>query len=281
MRLSPRYEGSPIVSIDGEPRCQLVPVTRQRERFRATLANLTAEQWQQPSRCAGWTVREVVAHLVTVNAFWNASVIAGCNGRPTRVLAGFDPAASPTKLVDTMSDLTATEVFEQFVATNDALLATLRALTDREWSMPAESPVGHVPIRLMAQHALWDSWIHERDVVLPLELASAVEHDEVVSCLQYAAVVGPLMSLGVGHTARGTLSVNATDPEVQFVLVVDERVSLRANSLGESLPCLHGDAVELVEVLSLRTPADATAPPEWIDVLAGLQAAFGADAARS
>jgi uncharacterized protein (TIGR03083 family) len=280
MRLSPRYEGSTILSIDDEPTCQLVPVTRQRERFRATLANLTAEQWQQPSRCAGWTVREVVAHLVTVNAFWNASVVAGRNGTPTRMLAGFDPAASPPKLVDTMNALTAAEVFEQFTATNDALLETLRALTDDEWSMPAESPVGHVSIRLVAQHALWDSWIHERDVVLPLELTAAVEHDEAVSCLQYAAVVGPLMSLGVGHAARGTLAIDATDPTVRLVLDVDEQVSLRTLSSIESLPCLNGDAVELVEVLSLRSPAGAAAPREWIEMLAGLQTAFGVDAAR-
>lgn len=30
------------------------------------LETLTPEQWQQPSLCAGWTVRDVVAHVTII-----------------------------------------------------------------------------------------------------------------------------------------------------------------------------------------------------------------------
>jgi uncharacterized protein (TIGR03083 family) len=276
MRLAPRYEGPVILAIDDPPHSQLVPVTRQRRRFQQLLAELTDEQWGTPSRCDAWTARDVVAHLVTVNAFWSASIAAGLAGEPSRMLATFDPAASPPQLVDTMSAMSTRQVFDRFVSTNEALLAALAALTTAQWSMTAESPVGHVPVRLLAQHALWDCWVHERDVALPLGITPAVEADEVASSLRYAAVAGPAMGIAVGCAAAGVLALEATDPTVRFVLDVSGSVALRDESFDEHVPCLRGDALEMTEALSLRRPLDASAPVEWREMLGGLRAAFGA-----
>ncbi len=41
-------------------------VHAERHALIADLEGLTAEQWARPSRCAGWTVHDVVAHLVDV-----------------------------------------------------------------------------------------------------------------------------------------------------------------------------------------------------------------------
>lgn len=41
-------------------------VHAERHALIADLQGLTPEQWAQPSRCAGWTVHDVVAHLVDV-----------------------------------------------------------------------------------------------------------------------------------------------------------------------------------------------------------------------
>lgn len=276
MKLVPRYDGPSILVIDDEATCQLVPVTRQRHRFELLLAELTAEQWGHGSRCEGWTTRDVVAHLVTVNEFWTASVVAGARGEATRILVNFDPAATPPLLVSTMSALEPTEVFDRFVSTNASLLETLAALSSEEWERVAESPVGHLPIRLLAQHALWDSWIHERDVVLPLGLTPVLEPDEVRSSLQYAAALSPVMALGFDRAEPSRLGVDATGPATQFVLEVGANVTLRRDEFDPDIPCLSGDAVELTEALSLRRPMSDTAPAEWRRVLSGLQAAFDA-----
>jgi uncharacterized protein (TIGR03083 family) len=274
MKVAPRYEGAPILVIDAEPDSQLAPVTRQRHRFQALLVGLSDEQWEAPSRCDGWAVRHVVSHLVTVNQFWNASVVAGVAGEPTRILVGFDPAATPPVMVDAMSSLSSSEIFDRFAATNEAFLETLAGLTSGEWSMVAESPAGHVPVRLLAQHALWDCWVHERDVALPLGMAVDVEPDEVASCLQYAAAVSPALGLGLDRSGPAVLAVDATDPDLQFVLEVTGSVELHDGAADDAAPCLCGDAVQLTEALSLRVPLDPAAPPEWHDALAGLQAAF-------
>src|ERR1700681_733045 len=100
MKLSPRYDGPTILSFDGPADDQRSPVTRQRRRMESLLADLNEHEWRSKSRCDGWTVQDVVSHLVGVNTFWAASVRAGLDGAATRVLASFDLVAHPARMVD-------------------------------------------------------------------------------------------------------------------------------------------------------------------------------------
>ncbi len=168
------------------------------------------------------------------------------------------------------------DVVDQFVATNEALLGAVAELDDAGWSVASESPAGHVPIRLLAQHALWDCWVHERDIAIPLDIEAAFEPDEVKSCLQFAAAVSPVLGLGLGHSSVGAFGVKATNPDVQFVVDVGASVAVRDQAPASSVPCLHGDAVALIEALSLRAPLPPSTPIEWTQLLDGLATAFDA-----
>jgi uncharacterized protein (TIGR03083 family) len=277
MKLSPRYDGPPILSFDGPAADQLAPVTRQRRRMETLLAALGDDEWQSATRCEGWTIQDVISHLVTVNSFWETSVNAGLAGEPTRYLATFDPAAHPPLMVDGMRALSPHEVFDQFVSTNDGFLGAIAALDEAGWSALAESPAGHVPIRLLAHHALWDAWIHERDIALPRGNTPAVEADEIRSCLRYAAALAPALALGHETAHLGAYAVAADDPEERFLVEVGESVSVRDVASTNGAPCLHGDAVDLVEALSIRAPLPADAPDEWYRVLNGLATVFDSD----
>ena len=59
---------------------------------------------------------------------------------------------------------------------------------------------------MVAHHALWDCWVHERDIVLPLGLPTAIEPDEVRACLRYAAALSPAFAISSGR-ALGILLV--------------------------------------------------------------------------
>lgn len=285
MIVRPRYDGPPILTIDGHPDEQRDPVTRQRRRMQTMLAGLDPSAWSAPTRCTGWTVRDVVAHLVGVNRFWNASIASGAAGTPTRWLVGFDPAATPAAMVASMADADNTDLLGQFDDSTDQLLATIASLDEPAWSMVAESPAGHVSIRLLAQHALWDSWIHERDIALPLGLEPDVCDDEVRSCLQYATVIGPALALqsreatgSDGSDVSDVYVVDTVSPSMRFVLEVGHCVHLRdaesAEGPSDAATILSGDAVELTEVLSLRMPVPASTPAVWRNLLDGLAAAF-------
>jgi uncharacterized protein (TIGR03083 family) len=274
MKVSPRYDGPAILEFDGPVDDQLVPVTRQRLRFAAMLAELGDDDWRAPSRCENWTVQDVVTHLVGVNAYWQLSIEAGLAGNPTRMLDGFDPAATPEVLIAGLRTLSPTEVLDQLVASHDGLLGVIGALDDAGWSTPAETPAGHVPIRLLVQHALWDCWVHERDIALPLGLTPPIEADEVASSIRYAAAVSPGFLLSSGNQINGRFAVDATEPDTSFWLEIDESVHVHDGAPPADTPCLRGDAVELTEALSIRAPLPDATPTEWHELLRGLAAAF-------
>ncbi len=274
MQISPRYDGPAILRIEAPLGDPSVPLVRQRRRLADALATLGDDQWTAPTRCEGWSVQDVVMHLVTVNQFWALSIAAGLAGEPTRFLTAFDPVATPAQMVDDMRDLTPAEALARYVETADQLAAAVDGLDDEAWATLAEAPPGHIAIRAVALHALWDAWIHERDIVLPLGLSPTVEPDEVAGSLLYATALGPAFYASTGSTRQGRLGVVATDPDLSFVVEAGTSVVVVAGPAAGDAPCLEGDAVTLVEGLSFRGPLehDLVDDDRWL--LGGLAEVF-------
>ena len=271
---SPRYGGPPIISIDGAPDDQLIPMIRQRKRFEEMLVRLDSDEWGTPSRCDTWTVRDVAAHLVGVNSFWKGSILAGLAGDPTRMLTGFDPATTPALMVDQMREMTVGAVLERFITSNAELFEVIGALDDGGWMAHAESPAGHVPIRIVAHHALWDCWIHERDIALPIGSAPPAEPDEVLSCLRYVSAFSAAIGVSSGSKIAGALAVEADSPTSSFVLNLGETVAVQDGTARPGAPCLRGDSVELIEAISIRAPLPESSPSEWLQLREGLATQF-------
>ena len=276
VQISPRYGGLPIISMSGDPHDQLVPLSRQRRRLEKVLAGLEFEDWRSASRCAGWSVQDVVAHLAGVNRFWTASVRAGVAGAPTKFLSNFDPVATPELMVAATRGQTPRSVLDQFVSTNDELLDELGELDEKGWTAVAEAPPGHLPIRLVMSHALWDAWIHERDIGLPLALVQPVHADEVGSSLRYVCALTSAIVILNRHLIVGSFGVEAHDPELCFALAIAETVDVRDDAPLPGAPILRGDAVALTEAISTRIPFLVEAPAEWAPLIEGLATVFTA-----
>jgi uncharacterized protein (TIGR03083 family) len=276
MQLTPRYGAQPVITLDGSPAAIAGPLIRQRRRLATALASFTDEQWSHPSRCAGWSNRDVIVHLDSTNTFWSMSIAAGVHGEPTRFLATFDPVASPAQLVAGSGDVSTGEVLARFVASTDALVGLCSSLDHAGWSAAAEAPPGHVSVSAVAHHALWDSWVHERDVLVPLGLAPEPEADEVAACLRYVAALGPALALNRGAAGSGVLAIDATGPDVVVVVDIGDQVVVRAGAAGAPTAELRlaGDAVELLEALSVRRPLSQLIPAESAWMLRGLSDTF-------
>lgn len=275
MLLTPRYDGPPVLRCTERATDPATPVVRQRRRLAALLGDLDESQWAAPSRCAGWTVQDVVAHLVSTDQFWFLSATAGLAGEPTRFLSSFDPVATPPALVEGMGAPTPAELLATYQEGVAVLTATLEGIDGEQWELPAEAPPGHVPLHALADHALWDAWIHERDILLPLGLVPAEEPDEVQACLRYAAALGPVFLATRGSDRPGTLVVEGTDPEVRVVVEAGATVVVGGGPVPEGAVHLAGPSVALVEGLSLRDPlpGDAVDPADrWL--LDGLATVF-------
>jgi uncharacterized protein (TIGR03083 family) len=272
----PRYDGPPIVSIELPPDDPSVPMARQRARLAGALADLTEAEWAAPSRCEGWSVQDVVAHLAGVNGFWALSITKGREGEPTRYLTRFDPVDTPAQLVEAARGVPPQEVLDRFVESNAALAASLAGVAPDEWtSVLAEGPPGHLSLRCIALHALWDSWVHERDVLLPLGRPAVVDDDEVRGSLRYVAALGPAFAVATGPEGRaGAYVVDTTDPEERFVVEVGTTVRLHDGDAPDGALHLRGPALELLEALSIRGPLEMAVADDQVWMLGGLARAF-------
>ena len=258
MQISPVYD-RPLVTFDGAPPVA-PPLIRQRLRLLDVFADLSDDQWSASSRCEGWRVQDVAAHIVSVDRFWHASISSGLAGSPTKYLAlASIPKATPAALVDAVRQKSPAETLAELRASTTALCDLVDGLSSDAWSVLAESPLGHVSMAAVAHHALWDAWIHERDIVLPLGLTPSEEVDEVLACLRNAAALNAGFALMAGVATPTTLVLETSEPDARVVLAVDEMV--HAGSADDAPPdavMLRGRAVDLVEMLSTRLPVDST-----------------------
>jgi uncharacterized protein (TIGR03083 family) len=273
MEIKPRYDGPPIVTVEGGGDCT-VPFVRQRERLAGTLASLSDDEWASPSRCEGWTVQDVASHLVTVNQFWHYSIVSGLAGEPTQLLVGFDPKATPAALVEAAGTMAPADTLARLSESSAALCDVVSGLDADGWATVAEAPAGLIPIRMLAHHALWDCWVHERDILLPLGRPAVEEPDEVMAGLRCVAGLGPAFMLALGQAGRATLLLETTDPDGRVVVEVGERVTVHDRPIDDPTVVVRGRAVDLVEALSARTPLPGRVPDEHRWLVASLADVF-------
>lgn len=274
MQISPRYDADPLIVLDGPPAAVAEPTIRQRRRFVEVLGTLDDEQWAAPSRCDAWSVRDVVVHLADTTDFWGFSLHQGRKGEPSRFLATFDPVATPVALVEGAGDIGGPQALERLAASVESLATLLEGLDADAWAVVAEAPPGHVSVTAVVHHALWDSWVHERDIMLPLGLEPEVHADEVVSSLRYAAALAPALLVSEGSDRSGTLVVDTVDPPATFTVEVGPSVAVADGAADEPDLVLTGSGVDLLEALSIRRPLEVDVPADAAWLVSGLADVF-------
>ena len=279
MQLSPLYGPNQLIRIVTD----LDPVTvmlSQRSRLERELAQLSDEQWSHPSRCAAWSIQDVITHLNSTNAFWAYSLRSGLAGKPTELLRSFDPTATPAQIVASAQAVGPHATLEEFVATNAALRELADDVRERQWDTLAEAPPGHVALGAVVLHALWDSLIHERDILIPLGIATKDEPVETIAALTYAVALSPAFAVryGLGRPARVTYRLSnpslAIEVAVSETDVIASTVSVEQPSSSNVDLVIAGSALEIREGLSQRGPLPEVATGDHGWVVNGLAAAF-------
>jgi uncharacterized protein (TIGR03083 family) len=196
----------------------------QRTALADDLAGLTDQQWQTPSLCSGWTVHDVVGHMVatarmTPPRFFGHLVSAGFN---------FDK-------------MTAKDVAAETAGGPAATLAAFRELTPRTTAPPG-------PIDAMLGEVL----IHPADIRRPLGIAHEYPTDAVVRVLDFFK--NSNLIIGAKKRIDG-LSLRATDagwshgagPEVSGPA---HSLLLAMTGRKEAIADLTGDGVETLRARS-------------------------------
>ena len=204
-------------------------------RVEALLRDRNPSVYDASTPCPGWSVRDVLSHLLGIEVWLRGGVVPAFEGpMPDHVknsMGEFNEA-----FVAAHRGEPGPEVLAQFRAATAASIAALRAMSAQDWEVVGWSPEGDRPYHRFMETRVLDSWIHLQDIRDAL-LEPADDHgpgEEIVlnrfeSSLPY--VVGKKMSAPDGTLVR----VNLTGRLARSVMVAvnDGRASAVTTALEE------------------------------------------------
>lgn len=221
MRIDQYYSrGGFPVDIEGDPTAPAAAWRSHRRRLREWLGDLPDEQWGRPTRCDEWDVLHLVRHLASGSQFLGYTLHMAAKGQPTTRLRAFD---SQTTAQDRAEDLGvldpsgARQLLQQMDQRTEEVMSSL-SLDD--WTITAEAPPGHMPAFMAVSHFVFDSWLHERDLLLPGGERPVTEQHEASVAARYG--VGLMGAYGSDQDDP-PLGVRLTDIDLEL------RLEQRAN----------------------------------------------------
>jgi uncharacterized protein (TIGR03083 family) len=220
----------------------------QRQRFVAVLQGFGPDDWAAPTRCADWSAHDVVRHLCDCNGI---GIAAGTDDGTLDITAGFDPRVTPPEWLSASAGEPPDVTLARFMTTTGELLTRAGDRLARNRRFDVRLPFGPMDWTVLMLHGFWDSWLHERDVLL----ARGSEHSTSGDATFYAAAYGVFIAAAVarlfGDQVQETLTLGG-DGGV-FKLEGCDGVTLNVTRLtAAGLP-----AAELTDALAGRPPAAA------------------------
>lgn len=240
----------------------------QRARLVLRCRQLDEDEWRTPSRCADWTVHEVIRHLVDPTG----RIAKNARGEPTGE-TGFDPRTTPRRWLEETAGLTTAQTVDALVSTTESELAAFDDLMLAGDDRALPGPYGLIHWTTFALHILWDSWLHERDVTLPLGCAQDATADENTLVGLYGIMLAgvPLGTSGATATETfvldgaggGAFRLDAGDETRASTTAAPDPAALRGE-LAPVVDSLSGRDAELADVLD--------GPPERVARLGYIRA---------
>ena len=128
-----------------------------------TMAQRDEDAYDLPTPCPGWSVRDVMSHLIGFEMMLRGGPVPEHHGPyPEHVknpIGEFNEA-----FVEAYRLTPGSELLDLFRATTAHSLAALGALSDEEWEKVGWSPEGERPYHRFQETRVLDSWIHLQDI---------------------------------------------------------------------------------------------------------------------
>lgn len=199
---------------------------------------LDESQWVVQSLCPAWTVQGVLVHVTTIEA-------ALVGWRP----GGDHPFAAMGAIAAELATLTPAELVSRYHATVATRLAELGEMSDDEFDAPSVTPVGNATYARFMAIRVFDTWVHERDISVPLGIelahgggAAEMALDEVEGSIGY--IVGKKIGLTEGRSIA--FEVTGATPR-RIMVKVDGRAT-RVSELPDPTVTVSADTLTFMQL---------------------------------
>src|SRR5262249_60814037 len=142
------------------------------------------------------------------------AVGAGPDDHALDLTAGFDPRLSPRGWPAVSADQSPGASLSRFLATTGELLALLRDRLAQGLRFDVCLPCGPVDWTILVLHAFWDSWLHERDVLLARGREHPTDGDATLYATSYGLFVAAAVASMFGDQVQEKLTLGGDSSRV-------------------------------------------------------------------
>ena len=154
--------------------------------FESLISNLSESDWETRSLCPDWDVKGVVTHLAGIENLLLKWVPQNAEEWP--------PFPKMAEFESEAESLSATELLDRSISILNDRRRELAGLSDETWSLECMTPVGPGTYGRFMNIRVFDFWVHQRDMTLPLGIETVdsgphaeIALDEVHGSLGYIA----------------------------------------------------------------------------------------------
>lgn len=241
-----------------------------RNRLIAELSELTEKEWNGPTRCHLWSVADVVSHLTDGNRWSLEGLHSALSGTETSSITTFDNRLTPHEYVKAGRGRPREEIIEDLATGTENLLRAVERTRDLGAVPFIQMPIGHVSLTFAVLHVLWDSWLHERDLLEPLNRSPMYTADEVRLVASYALLLAGIAISSATTTHQHCGIVLDGPGGGHYRVEVEETIQLE---VGISEPPVstvpQGPILSTIDALAGRGHLEETVngPPDVIRML--------------
>lgn len=205
----------------------------------ATLTSRGEASFDAPTPCPGWSVRDVVSHLIGFELMSRGGAVPEYDGEwPDYV---HNPIGELNEAyVRSLRDTDGAALLELFRTVTADSLAALRALDDDAWERVGWSPEGDRPFHRFQETRVLDSWIHLQDIRDAL-LEPEDDHGpgEEIVVNRFEAALPYVLAKRVGAPDGTLVRVTLTGRLARSVLLVVDGGRARSLEVSDATPTME------------------------------------------
>jgi uncharacterized protein (TIGR03083 family) len=212
-------------------------------------ATVGDDQWNVATCLPGWTVRDVLSHMIGTELMLSGHVPPAVD---VSHLGPFkNPVAEANEVwVESMRQLGGTELAARWEEVSEGRLVALDAMTQADFDAPSWTPAGRDETygRFMRiRH--YDCFMHEQDMRLAMGQAGRSEPDDLASCLDE-------VTTGLGYiVGRKAAMPDGSRVQIELTGARPRTLSVRVDGRADVVDSLDGPptvGLELPATLFLR-----------------------------